>query len=318
MDVHVRDLRSFVAVAEEGNVTRAAARLFLSQPAVSRQIQALEQQVQTPLFERGAAGVTLTAAGTALLPHAAATVAAWEEGRRAVETTVQRRAGTVVVGLAIGVGRGLIPTATAEWEAQHPGCRVDVRQAGFGDLTVGVASGAADVGFCWLPLPEDAGLAHRVLVEEARQLALPVDHPLAGRAELLLEDVLDEPFLALPESTGSLRSFWLGDDVRGGRPARIGAVVHSPDETIEALGRGLGVAFISSGNADIYRRPEFVVRPVRGLPPSHLAIAWRADERRATVCDFVEACVQAARRWRREGRSAVTGVTGPAPGRRPE
>ena len=109
-----------------------------------------------------------------------------------------------------------------------------------------------------------------------------------------MADLYDEPFLALPESNGSLRDYWLAVDARHGHPVRIGAVVHGPEEAVEALGRGLGVALISAGNAEIYRRPEFVVRPLRGVAPGELAIAWRDGDPRQQVSDFVLSCVGAA------------------------
>ena len=294
MDVHLRDLRYFLTVAEEGHLTRAAQRLFVSQPALSRQIQALEQHVRAPLFERGPNGVSLTVAGHALREHARRIVAEWDETRQAVAGAVAAGSRTLSVSLSMSVGRGILPVATRMLGERHPGARVELRQVDFHDATLGLADGTADVAFCWLPLPVDAGLAHRVLSVEPRWVALPVDHPLTARDEVGMEDLLDEPFLAIPESAGPLRSFWLAEDARGGRPARIAAVVNGPEEVIEALGAGLGVALISGGNAEIYRRPEFVVRPVHGLTPAHLAIVWREGDDRPLVRDFVLGCVTAA------------------------
>ncbi len=306
MDVHLRDLRYFLAVADELHVTRAAQRLFVSQPALSRQIQVLEQHVRAPLFARGPRGVTLTAAGRALVPYARRTVATWDEAQSAVTEVVAAAERTLTIGMSIGIGRGLVPAAVEAFQQRHPGFRVDFQQVGFDDRTVGLATGATDLAFCWLPLPEDAGLQHRVLVSEARHLALPVGHPLTARSELTMADLYDEPFLALPESTGSLRDYWLAVDARDGHPVRIGAVVHGPEEAVTALGRGLGVALISAGNAEIYRRPEFVVRPVRGLPPGEMAIAWRTGDARAVVHDFVLSCVEAVTAPREEQRLAPT------------
>lgn len=122
-------------------------------------------------------------------------------------------------------------------------------------------------------------------------------------------DLRDEPFLALPESTGPLRGFWLGEDARGGRPARVATVVHGPEEVVEALGRGIGAALIAAGNAEIYRRPEYVVRPVPGLAPAQLAVVWRADDPRPAVRDLVAICVAQARRARPTFRRDWTGPT---------
>lgn len=293
MDVHLRDLRYFLAVADELHFTRAAQRLFVSQPALSRQIRVLEQHVRAPLFVRSPRGVSLTSAGRALVPLARRTVETWDEAQAAVAEAAAADSRTLVIGMSIGIGRGLVPAAVDAFQRRHPGFRVDFQQFPFDDRSIGLESGVSDLAFCWLPLPEGSGLAHRVLVTEERHLALPRDHPLARRDELTMADLLDEPFLALPESTGSLRDYWLAVDARGGHPVRIGAVVHGPEEAVTALGRGQGVALISTGNAELYRRPEFVVRPVRGLPPGELAIAWRADDGRAVVQDFVQCCVEA-------------------------
>jgi len=295
MDVHLRDLRYFLAVADELHFTRAAQRLFVSQPALSRQIRVLEQHVRAPLFVRSPRGVHLTSAGRALVPFARRTVDTWDEAQSAVAAAAAADSRTLTVGMSIGIGRGLVPVAVEGFQRRHPGFRVDFQQFAFDDRTVGLESGVSDLAFCWLPLPADSGLEHRVLVSEERHLALPRDHPLAERDELTMADLRDEPFLALPESTGSLRDYWLAVDAREGHPVRIGAVVHGPEEAVTALGRGLGVALISAGNAEIYQRPEFVVRPVRGLPPGELAIAWRADDAREVVRDFVACCVEAVR-----------------------
>lgn len=120
------------------------------------------------------------------------------------------------------------------------------------------------------------------------------NHPLANRAEIDFHDLLDEPFLALPASAGELRDYWLALDHRGGHPVRIGAEVRNADEAFEALANQAGVVLLSAGNARLYRRPAVVARPVRGLNPSQLAIAWRAYDVRAQVNHFTDACLSAA------------------------
>lgn len=115
-------------------------------------------------------------------------------------------------------------------------------------------------------------------------------HRLAGCPEVDFADLLDEPFLALPASAGPVRDYWLATDQRQGRPVRVGAEVRNADETFEALGNCLGVVLLSQGNAAIYCRDDVVSRPVRGLTPSELAVAWRTDDHHAVIRDFVDAC----------------------------
>jgi len=115
---------------------------------------------------------------------------------------------------------------------------------------------------------------------------------LAGKDSVDFEELLDEPFLALPTSAGPLRDYWLAPEARGGRPPVIGAEITSPDETYEALVDGRGVCLIAAGNAPLLTRGDVVTRPVRGLSPSRLAVAWRRDDRRPLVHGYVQACRQ--------------------------
>jgi len=298
MDPHLRALRCFVAVAEEQHFTRAAARLHLTQPALSKHIRALESLVRTPLFTRGRHGARLTAAGTALLPHAQQLLTAWDTGQAALEQAVQAEHRQLVIGLRSSVGRGLLRRAAELFQQQHPTWRMRTRQHSFADPFAGLLptpdQSKTDVALLWLPLPAQDAVTVQILLSEPRLIALPAEHPLARMDQVPFDALLDEPFLALPASTGPQRSFWLADDLRDGRPARIGAVVHGPEEVVEALAAGTGVAFISAGNAELHRSPVFVTRPVPGLPPADLAVVWRRDDPRPAVRDYVHACRSAA------------------------
>ncbi len=286
MDVHLRELRALVAVAEEQSVTRAAQRLFLAQPALSRQLQALERRLGVPLLERLPRGVALTEAGRALLGPAREAVAAWERGLAAALATVP--AGRLVVGMQTAVGRGLQRRALARFAELSPGTVPVLRQVDWRDPTAGLADGSSDVAFVWLPLPMDDADVLPVAREE-RVVALPSDHRLAGAPRVVLADLLDEPFIALPDSAGPLRDAWLAVADRGGRPPVVGAVADTPDAVFEAVASGLGVVLLAAGNADLYARPGIVCRPVEGLSPAVLALAWRRSDRRPVVAAFVRA-----------------------------
>jgi DNA-binding transcriptional LysR family regulator len=285
MDVHLRELRYFVAVAEELHFTRAAERLFVSQPALSKQIRALERGLGFPLFVRDASGVRLTAAGTALLPSAREALAAFAAGLGAARAAGAGRAFTV--GMQTAVGRDLQRPALRRVTDLAPGYTIALRLVGWTDPTAGLADGSSDVAFVWLPLPGD-GLRTRVLARERRWVALPSDHPLAGRDEVAFSDLLAEPFVALPAAAGPLREFWLATEARGGRPPVVGGEATSPDEVFEAVASGLGLALVAEGNVELYRRPGVTCRPVSGLSPAELAVAWRANDRRGVVLAFLD------------------------------
>src|SRR4051794_35308548 len=132
MDAHLRDLRYFVAVAEELSFTKAATeRLFISQPALSKQIRQLESSLRVRLFERDRRTVTLTKAGEAMLPQARLVLAQWEETQRAVAEAA--RSTTLTVGFQTRIGRGLIPAVTARMAELLPGWKLLFRQVAWHD-----------------------------------------------------------------------------------------------------------------------------------------------------------------------------------------
>jgi DNA-binding transcriptional LysR family regulator len=279
MDVHLRDLRYFVAVAEELHFTRAAERLFVSQPALSKQVRALERQLGVELLVRGPRSVSLSAAGAALLDPARALLDDWDEAVRAVG------APALVLGLQTAVGRDLLRDALSDLRAT--GVRVSLRLVPWVDPSAGLADRTSDVALVWLPLAL-TGVRTRVLATEERWVALPAGHPLAARERVGYPDLVDEAFVALPASAGPLRDFWLALDARSAPPV-IGAEAESAEATFEAVAAGLGVALLAAGNADLHRRSDVVCRPVDGLEPARLALAWRADDDRPSVRALVAA-----------------------------
>jgi DNA-binding transcriptional LysR family regulator len=294
MDVHGRDLRYFAAVAEELHFTRAAERLYVSQPALSKQIRMLEKQVGAALFERDRREVRLSAVGAALLPHARRILAEWEAAQEAVARVVADRAAVLVVGMSTSPGRGgVLPAIRSRFTAARPDARLTLRQVSWHDSTTGLADGTCDAAFVWLPLPNPDRYRWVVVAEEPRLVAMPDTHPLADREIIDFTDLLDEPFLALPDSAGPLRDYWLATDARGGKPALIGAEVASTEETYEALVAGLGVVLLAAGNTPLITLGGVVTRAVRGISPSRFALAWRADDRRPLVQEYVRACERA-------------------------
>ena len=297
MDVHGRDLRYFVAVAEELHFTRAAEKMYVSQPALSKQIRMLERQLGAPLFHRGQHGVRLTPVGTALLPHARRALAAWDLGWEAAERAKSGQRATLLVGMSTSPGRsGLLPAVRSRFTAIHPQATVQLRQVSWTDSTAGLADGLTDVAYVWLPVPEPARYTWIVVAEEPRLVAMPDTHPLASRDVVDFADLLDEPFLALPQTAGPLRDYWLAADARGGKPPRIGAEIASTDETYEALLDGRGICLLAAGNSPLITLEGVTTRPVRGLSPSQLALARRASDTRPLVLDYIRACQQAAHR----------------------
>jgi DNA-binding transcriptional LysR family regulator len=290
MDAHLRDLRYFVAVAEELNFTRAAGRLHISQPALSKQIHGLEVTLRAQLFARDRRQVELTQAGTALLAAARRLLANWDEGMATVADAAAEQARTLRVGTLTSIGRALYPGVVQHFAKREPGWHIELHSFSWADPTAGLRGQTTDAAFLWLPVDAD-DIAVRTLVTERRFVALSTRHPLAERHHVSFAEIAGEPFLALPGTAGPLRDFWLATSQRAGKAPTVAAEVTSADETFEIVSSGAAVTLLAEGNAVVYARPGIVCLPVTDLGPAQLAVAWRRNDRRHAVHAFIQACI---------------------------
>jgi len=292
MDVDTRLLRYFAAVAAEGNLTRAAERLFVSQPALTKQIKQLEAQLGVELFTRSRAGMTLTAAGEALAGGTPGMLAAWDQVLRNTTAAASRAARVLRVGFMSSAANEATQQIIAAFGRRRPDWRVDMQQAAWSDPTAGLASGEVDAALLRLPFPGQDDMRIEVLLTEPRWVALPVIHPLAARDRVPFRKLWDEPFVAAPAETGFWRDYWLATGERQGHPVRIGAVTDQPDAYLTAIANGDGIALVPESAARYYARPGITYRPVTGISPSQVGVAWPpANDGNPVVQDFVRCCL---------------------------
>ena len=275
----LRLLRYFAAVVEERHFGRAAARLHMSQPPLSRAIQRLEADLGTRLLHRSAAGVTPTAAGTVL----------YDEARTLLERADRIRAQVAAAGAsALTVGT-IADTAeeagvrlAAEFRRQNPGVDVRIREADFADPTAGVRAGLADVAVTRTPF-DSTGISTLVLRSDPVGVVLRADDPLASLEAVRMRDVAGRPWFQLPEGTDPVwRSFWNGTK-RGGE-LRPGPVVRTITECLQGTLWNGTVGMMPMGH-DL---PEGLtcVRLV-GMPPSRLVLAWDSANRDPLTRSFI-------------------------------
>src|SRR4051812_48117528 len=183
MDVHVRDLRYFLAVARELSFTRAAETLYISQPALSKQIRALERQLRVSLFAREPTGARLSRAGRELVPFAERIVA---DGETAKAALARASDSTLVLGMHTSPGRRLLPEVRARLVAACPDATLELRQVAWADRTAGLAERATDAAFAWLPLPQPpyrwVTIAREPRLPRGRRRAPPPPLPPGSRA----------------------------------------------------------------------------------------------------------------------------------------
>ncbi|HET7016166.1 MAG TPA: LysR substrate-binding domain-containing protein [Streptosporangiaceae bacterium] len=262
----LRLLRYFVAVAQERHFGRAAARLHMSQPPLSRAIKQLEADLGSVLLDRSAAGVTLTAAGEVL----------YDEARRLLEQAEQVRARVVAAGapaLTVGTIADSAEEAgtrlAAAFREQNPGVDVRIREADFTDPTAGVRAGLADVAVTRTPF-DRTGIATLVLRSDPVGVVLRTDDPLVGRDVVHVRDLADRQWFQLPEGTDPLwRAYWNG--TRPGERLRDGPVVRTITECLQGTLWNGTVGMMPMGHV----LPEGLtcVR-LAGLPASRLILAW--------------------------------------------
>lgn len=290
MDVDTRLLRSFAVVAEEGNLTRAAQRLFVSQPALTKQIKQLEALVGVRLFTRSRAGMALTEPGTVLAREVPGLLTDWDRVLRDAKAAASRAAKVLRVGFLASAANEATPEIIAAFAERRAGWRVDMRQATWSNPSAGLSDGDVDAAITRLPFPGQDSWHVRVLLTEPMVIALPSGHPLAGRERIDFRELRDDPFVAATPETGWWRDYWLATDDRDGREPRIGAVTETPDDWLSAIANGYGIALAPESAARYYARPGITYRPLNGVRPTQVGVVW-ADDGNAVVRDFVQCCL---------------------------
>jgi len=280
VDLDLRKLRYFVAVAEELHFGRAADRLRIAQPALSRQIRSLESDLKVQLFTRDKRGTELTAAGEQLLGDAGPLLSAADAAtRRAVRAARARDA------LTVGFMPGLIVTdAVRALSRRHPGVEVEVVRTDWEEQTEMIRDGRVDVGFVRLPC-DTRGLELRDLLSEPRVAILPATHPLAGKPSLSIGDLAGERLLqnpaALPEWRSAAKS---GGPEEDAGPA---VALRSVEEKLENVAAGRGVVVLPLSTATYYTRPDITHVEIGDIGPNRVCLAWDGTRRDPLVDEFV-------------------------------
>jgi DNA-binding transcriptional LysR family regulator len=278
--VELRQLATFVAVAEEGSFTRAADRMHVVQSAVSAGVRKLEKDLGVMLFDRSTHSVKLTDAGRALLPEARATLAAAQAARDAVDEARGGLRGTVVLGTMQAQGMRAINLVAvlAAFRTEHPGVEVAIRHSGgSSEMAREVIDGRLDLAFVALPGGAPPGLKLIPLASEPIMLAVPAGHPLAGRAGVPLASLRDQTLVDLPAGWGIRiavdRSF-----ASAGVTRSIAFEVNDTATMVEFIRNGLAIGMLPQSLVET--TGEIVFVPIRDHPPQfQTAIAIPANRR---------------------------------------
>jgi DNA-binding transcriptional LysR family regulator len=265
-EVELRHLEHFLAVAEEGSFTRAAARIHLVQSALSVSIRSLERELSSRLFERTTHHVELTDAGRALLVEARRTLAAVDAARDAVAAVHGGVRGTVRVGIMHSLAPLIdLGNLLARYNRERPQVQIVPRAAQGGSIELArqVTDGSLDLAFAALPGGYPQGLTVRPLVSEPMLLACPPDHPFASRRVIPLAELDGVRFVDSPTGWGTRRSV---DQLflETGLQREIVVEVADLPTVVDLVRAGFGFAFLSPSHVPDSRR--IVLRPVRPRP----------------------------------------------------
>jgi DNA-binding transcriptional LysR family regulator len=297
MDIELRHLRYFVAVAEEAGFTAAAGRVHVTQQVLSAQIRQLEDAVGTSLLARTSRGVVLTAAGSAFLDVAREMLASLDRGVAAALNVARSVSGRLVVGLSAATGGPARSQVLAAFSAAYPLVDVDLAVYDLAHPAAGLLDHGTDVALLRPPVAAP-GLAMEEVASESRVFVLAADHPLASRSFLELAEVAGLPWVAAPLSVDGcapavFRDDWLAVPRPGGGGPVIGAVARTIEEWREYIVAGRGIGLCPASAEAFSARPGTVFVPARGVPPTSLCVAWRADDLRPAVLGFVKVATSA-------------------------
>ncbi len=273
--MELRQLEYFVAVAEEANFTRAAARVHVSQSGISAQIRQLENDLGAPLFDRSTRVAALTVVGEAALAHARAALAAARAVRDAVDDVNQLVRGRLEVGMVTACTVTPLFDALSSFHRAHPGIDVSLREDNSDRLVDDVRAGAVDLALVGVAGAEPAGLHSFTVVRERLVAAVPGNHPLVQLSSVTLADVCAHPLVTLPPGTGIRTVLDRGCADLNCR-ASIALQASAPDAVADLATRGLGVAILSESMATSY--PDLASRVIADVDvEAVLALVWRPE-----------------------------------------
>lgn len=291
VEIELRHLRYFVAVAEEGSFTAGARRLHVAQQVLSTQIRQVESALGVVLLDRTARGVRLSPAGEAFLEGSRAALLSAGNAIQAARNAAGALAGRLRVGLHVAASGDRPSQILAGFAARHPGLDMPLRTFELDQPAAGLLDGRSDVAFIRSPVTA-ADLASIVVGTEARVFVLSARHPLAGRPVLTLADTAGQHWIAAaPASDGSPPTTWRDDWLLIPRPDReqpvVGAVAATLDEWREHVAAGRGISLCPASSERYYARPGIAFVRAEGVPQAHTHLAWRVGDKRGAISTLV-------------------------------
>jgi len=293
--MELRHLRYFVAVAEEEHMTRAAQRLNIHQPPLSKQIQALEEELGVQLFARSPRKITLTAAGKVFLGDARRVLAVAGEAVARVRQFDLGQEGSVRVGFTSSASLHLHTLMIIErFRADYPLVSLKIEEGANHDLLYQVEQERLDVAFVRSPVNRYPSLSSQTLTQEEMVVALPARHRLTEQSEITIEELAGENLIVYRQANGSgIGDMLLTEFARKGLTPRVVDETQRIMAAINMAAAGFGIAVVPSSLQSLQLR-TLTYRPLvpRGGFTVPLNIAYRKQADAETVRRFLQSCAQ--------------------------
>ncbi|MEV4607864.1 LysR family transcriptional regulator [Neorhizobium sp. LMR1-1-1.1] len=279
--MELRHLRYFVAVAEELNFTRAAAKLGIGQPPLSQQIRDLETEIGSQLFHRVAHGAELTAAGVAFLAEARISLAAADHAKLAAQRAARGETGRLTLGFtASATFNPAVTTIIRQFRARWSEVALSLIEMNSNWLMEKLNRGELDVAFIRPGLEDPKDVRLKRMADEQMLVALPVGHPLAAQSRVKLASLAGEPFIIFPRNMGlSLYTDILQACKEAGFELTVTQEAPQIPSVVNLVAAGLGVSIVPKSLAKI-EIDGVVFRPIEGPPlVARLGIAMMKEQR---------------------------------------
>ncbi|WP_458686490.1 LysR family transcriptional regulator [Nocardia tengchongensis] len=286
MDVHTRQLRYFMEVADAMSFTRAAQRLHISQQGLSTQIKQLERALDIVLFARTTRKIELTAAGSAFLQDIRHTLDCLDSAVERARGIQRGERDHLVLGTLEGAALTLTAPILEAFGERHPGVTVHMRQSGYDNPTAGLREGSVDVAFVRRPFTSN-GIRCETLFTEPLMVMVPENHRLAGRTEVRVGELVNETIIGAAARDPEWNAFWELDAYRDGCPTTVTHRTGSALETQYKVPLGLGIV-VTVACARWLPFPGIRLLPIIDAAPNEVAVGWHDARESALVRSFVD------------------------------
>lgn len=285
--IELRHLEYFRTLAETLHFGRAAERLHISQPPLSRQIALLEQELGVKLFDRSRRRVELTDAGQRFYLDTGTVFAAFEQAKRNALAAARGEAGALSVGFMMSTAYSVTPAITRRYAAQYPQVKIKLTETLPMDLAGDIASGQKDVAIMYRP-QDCTGLETQTVYREEMMLVLPPGHALLDHEVVAPEQLAGEPFIIVPRHIApALHDMIVSYCLQHGVTPTVAMEINMQQTIVNLVGEGMGVAIVPRSMRNM-RLATTTFRSLRNAPIIEVVAVWKEDNHNPCISPFVE------------------------------